>query len=324
MKKIQAAADEVKECYDDIGDFTDEEFINMMLFDGYFHHHFMDSSGRITAPDGSKILKDLFLLENQLPFVMHDVLISLRGCEGIEMEKVAVQYVWDRSADCGSVQVAMCASSNHNFNLSILEYQKRLRLYSVKMMKHNSHPVPNYLNMVEIIVDSKSVFYHEIAGDSFFSHLKKGPQVGPSRGLMRFFTSSSQKSPKSNSNLLVLSPKSNSNLSARMFTDVISSLVQPPTFERSRSHHLRRRRRAPLSLGRKTYWRFLAGLGKASHTQLKKGQSNSSSSPCLSINALSLDSISSIVVNCRVIEPLPLEAFSDIKALKVERAKLIS
>ncbi|XP_010938731.1 UPF0481 protein At3g47200-like [Elaeis guineensis] len=83
--KIKKVAAEARECYADAFDLTEEEFTLMLFFDGCFVLHFIDCYVRGEMEEVTMsihlhgfIVRDMFLLENQLPFVVLDALISLK------------------------------------------------------------------------------------------------------------------------------------------------------------------------------------------------------------------------------------------------------
>ncbi|ONK81243.1 uncharacterized protein A4U43_C01F26910 [Asparagus officinalis] len=160
-------------------------------------------------------------------------------------------------------------------------------------------------------MDGKIIFLPRANWESFYTELKHGPQEGPSKGPAINDPSSAQKS-----------SKSNPDPSARMSTDALPSSIQPPSFERS--SRLKICRLAPLSLNHKPYRMFMTRSGKTLHSLRKNDQSTTSSTPFIPINSLSQDSLSSIAVNCGVLESLPKEALSDRKSLEVEREKQTS
>lgn len=90
-EKVRAVAGAARGCYaDEFVDIGDEAFAEMMFFDGCFILHFIDcccpQDGKSTAPTTKAhlhgfVTRDLFLLENQVPFVVLQALMSLRPVE---------------------------------------------------------------------------------------------------------------------------------------------------------------------------------------------------------------------------------------------------
>ncbi|KAG1371137.1 putative UPF0481 protein [Cocos nucifera] len=82
--KIRNVATEARNFYADAFELTEEEFALMLFFDGCFVLHFIDCyiKGEMEEVTMSTQLhgfigRDMFLLENQLPFVVLDALMSL-------------------------------------------------------------------------------------------------------------------------------------------------------------------------------------------------------------------------------------------------------
>ncbi|KAG1371139.1 UPF0481 protein [Cocos nucifera] len=83
--KIKRVAAEARECYADAFDLTEEDLTLMLFFDGCFVLHFIDCyvKGEMKEVTMSThlhgfIVRDMFLLENQLPYVVLDALMSLK------------------------------------------------------------------------------------------------------------------------------------------------------------------------------------------------------------------------------------------------------
>ncbi|KAG1371138.1 UPF0481 protein [Cocos nucifera] len=83
--KVENEATRARACYADKFDITDEEFTQMLFFDGCFVLHFIDryvekkmEELTISTHLHGFIVRDMLLLENQLPFVVLDALMSLK------------------------------------------------------------------------------------------------------------------------------------------------------------------------------------------------------------------------------------------------------
>ncbi|XP_059307548.1 putative UPF0481 protein At3g02645 [Lycium ferocissimum] len=100
-KKVKNIVPNVRECYADalIKDYSDEEFSQMMFLDGCFilQYFYCIVTGnykelKMKSHDIAFIRRDLFLLENQLPFEVLQVLMSckFKDNEGMEMIKTFI------------------------------------------------------------------------------------------------------------------------------------------------------------------------------------------------------------------------------------------
>ncbi|XP_015089409.1 UPF0481 protein At3g47200-like [Solanum pennellii] len=97
-RKVKDIIPVVKECYDEdsIKDYNDKELAHMMFLDGCFILEYLHcivtgnyKELKMKSHDIAFIRRDLFLLENQLPFEVLDVLMSckFKDSEGMEMIK---------------------------------------------------------------------------------------------------------------------------------------------------------------------------------------------------------------------------------------------
>ncbi|XP_055807939.1 UPF0481 protein At3g47200-like [Solanum dulcamara] len=96
-KKVKNIMPNVKECYaeDSVKDYNDEEFAQMMFLDGIFilqYLHCIVSGNykelKMKSHDIAFIRRDLFLLENQLPFEVLDVLMRCKFKNNVGMEMI--------------------------------------------------------------------------------------------------------------------------------------------------------------------------------------------------------------------------------------------
>ncbi|XP_004249743.1 UPF0481 protein At3g47200-like [Solanum lycopersicum] len=96
-RKVKDIIPVVKECYDEdsIKDYNDEEFAQMIFLDGCFILEYLHCivTGRykelkMKSHDIAFIRRDLFLLENQLPFEVLDVLMSCKLKNNVGMEMI--------------------------------------------------------------------------------------------------------------------------------------------------------------------------------------------------------------------------------------------
>ncbi|XP_008800266.1 UPF0481 protein At3g47200-like [Phoenix dactylifera] len=83
--KVKNVTAQARACYADKFELTDEEFACMLFFDGCFLLHFIDCCVKKKMEEFTMsthlhgfIRGDMFLLENQLPFVVLDALMSLK------------------------------------------------------------------------------------------------------------------------------------------------------------------------------------------------------------------------------------------------------
>jgi len=84
--KVQEVAQEAKECYAELPEkLCHDEFVNMMFFDGCFLLCLIDHFTRdkmeflpVSKHLQGSIMKDIFMLENQLPYVVLTALMSLK------------------------------------------------------------------------------------------------------------------------------------------------------------------------------------------------------------------------------------------------------
>ncbi|XP_060174611.1 UPF0481 protein At3g47200-like [Lycium barbarum] len=96
-KKVKNIVTDVRDCYheDLIKDYSDEEFTQMMFLDGcfilqYFHCIVTGNAKelKMKSHDIAFIRRDLFLLENQLPFEVLQVLMSCKFKNNVGMEMI--------------------------------------------------------------------------------------------------------------------------------------------------------------------------------------------------------------------------------------------
>ncbi|KAJ8570411.1 hypothetical protein K7X08_037383 [Anisodus acutangulus] len=95
-KKVKNIMPNVRECYADefIKDYSDEEFAQMMFLDGCFILHYIHclvtgnyKQLKMKSRDIGLIIHDLFLLENQLPFEVLQVLMS-----SMELRRAGIDF----------------------------------------------------------------------------------------------------------------------------------------------------------------------------------------------------------------------------------------
>ncbi|XP_043692952.1 UPF0481 protein At3g47200-like [Telopea speciosissima] len=99
--KFDEVAHDARECYDEesIARFSNAEFISMMFLDSCFLLHFIDCLMKNKLEDTKMhnyqiafVIRDIFLLENQIPFVVLQALMSL-NIPGNDGEEVVHKFI---------------------------------------------------------------------------------------------------------------------------------------------------------------------------------------------------------------------------------------
>ncbi|KAJ7976661.1 hypothetical protein O6P43_006413 [Quillaja saponaria] len=120
--KVVEVADNARNCYAEgsLQDIDNEKFKKMMFLDGCFILQFIRCDLNESKPNDSKlnemkmnchtnayVVRDLFLLENQLPFIVLEKLMSLRFQGNVEMEKIN-KFIMSFQAPTNPPKRSMC------------------------------------------------------------------------------------------------------------------------------------------------------------------------------------------------------------------------